>query len=385
MKAVILAGGLGSRLQPLSKIMPKALAPINGIPILEQQIHQLINLGIEEVLILTGYKASMVEQYLLYMKFEKSIKCIETPEGFTPAERLLFSEREIGQDFLLLYCDNLISDDKNIRRVIASDNPITFLMERRHIGNVLSEEDAKYFAHRTVETPFVELGYMHILDPRFFTKLTDTASLPKTLHELSHEGNARGIITASSLQSVSRMSNFNNLRKNRKTILLDRDGIINYKMPKRKYVSNWGEFRLIEENIKVLNEKYSKNTDFIVITNQPGVATKEVDVDFLESLHSKMIIELLRRGISIIGLYVCPHHWEENCVCRKPKPGMILQAIADYDLDGNKIVFIGDEQKDTDAAKNAGIHGLRISAELDTDAFRNLSEAYPAVSEITGW
>ena len=96
-----------------------------------------------------------------------------------------------------------------------------------------------------------------------------------------------------------------------------------------------------------------------------------------------MVVDLLAREIPIIGLYVCVHHWDEGCLCRKPKPGMLLQAISDYELNPIKLVYIGDEKKDVEAAQAAGINGLRITSNPIEGAFRNIDDAYLTINELT--
>jgi D-glycero-D-manno-heptose 1,7-bisphosphate phosphatase len=180
---------------------------------------------------------------------------------------------------------------------------------------------------------------------------------------------------------VSDIHRFNKLRLERKTILLDRDGVLNEKMPHRKYLTNFAEYKPIHSNLETLRSRFSGDTDFIVITNQPGIATGEVEAGFLDSLHSKMIVEMLLLGISVIGIYVCDHHWEEGCDCRKPKPGMINQAIIDYKLFPQKLVYIGDEVKDMEAAEAAGIVGVRLTENPNETEFSTLENAYNFIQQ----
>jgi len=87
-------------------------------------------------------------------------------------------------------------------------------------------------------------------------------------------------------------------------------------------------------------------------------------------------------GISVIGIYVCTHHWEENCPCRKPKPGMILQAITDFELNPKKIVYVGDEIKDVEAAMNAGVAGIRLTEKPISGEFKSFKEAFNSIQAI---
>jgi D-glycero-D-manno-heptose 1,7-bisphosphate phosphatase len=178
------------------------------------------------------------------------------------------------------------------------------------------------------------------------------------------------------------MERFIKLRSSRRTLLIDRDGILNHSMPPRQYLSKWEEYTPLEENINTMSTTLSNGTDFIVITNQPGISTGEVSPEFLDALHSRIIVELLLRGVSLIGLYICPHHWDDECECRKPKPGMLNQAISDYRLDRDRIVYIGDELKDLEAAKGAGIFGVRIANDAGEYTYPSMNEAAPDIAEF---
>ena len=94
-----------------------------------------------------------------------------------------------------------------------------------------------------------------------------------------------------------------------------------------------------------------------------------------------MIVQMFLLGISVIGFYVCDHHWDEGCDCRKPKPGMINQAITDYNLNQRKLVYIGDEIKDMEAAGAAGIVGVRLTENPSETEFSTLESAHDFIQQ----
>ena len=106
-KAVILAGGRGERMVPLTDLMPKALIPIQGRPILAHQLEQLERLEFKEVYILTGYLSEAIESFCNSFLSSISIKCIASEANLSPAGRLLASKEDIGIDFLLIYWNTL--------------------------------------------------------------------------------------------------------------------------------------------------------------------------------------------------------------------------------------------------------------------------------------
>ena len=154
-----------------------------------------------------------------------------------------------------------------------------------------------------------------------------------------------------------------NLHHKQKAIFLDRDGTIN------KYVGflrNIDDFELIDgaaEAIKKINES---GYLAIVVTNQPVIARGEVSWDELNEIHRKMQTLLGRDGAYLDGIYICPHHPDKGfagerpeykiaCDCRKPKPGLLLRAAKDFNIDLSQSYMIGDDARDVEAGQNAGV------------------------------
>jgi D-glycero-D-manno-heptose 1,7-bisphosphate phosphatase len=152
-------------------------------------------------------------------------------------------------------------------------------------------------------------------------------------------------------------------------------------MAPREYVSQKSEFEYIDENIYALKTLSEEGFRFIVITNQPGVATGAFEITFLETLHKQMVLDLLLQGIDIISVYTCTHHWDENCLCRKPKPGMLLNAIQDFNISPADTCYVGDEEKDQTAADLAGVESIIISStfKAKTIQFNTLTDAVPYI------
>ena len=166
----------------------------------------------------------------------------------------------------------------------------------------------------------------------------------------------------------------------RKIVLLDRDGILIEKMPHQKYLSNIEDYKPIYENWESLKEISQIGIDFIIATNQPGVATGEVSEEFLTEFHIKLVSDLLNYGINILSIYICKHHWDENCNCRKPNPGMLLEAMQEFAIDSKSSLYIGDEIKDSIAASSAGIDYVIINKDVTGKfIFDNLAQAIPII------
>ncbi len=142
--------------------------------------------------------------------------------------------------------------------------------------------------------------------------------------------------------------------KKQKALFLDRDGTINiekeYVFRKEDFEFQPGIFELIREYIK---EGYL----IFIITNQSGIARGLYSENEYLQLSEWMINEFARKDIRIEKVYHCPHHpdFTGDCECRKPKPGMILQAIETFNIDPAESVLIGDAERDLEAGKKAGI------------------------------
>ena len=101
---------------------------------------------------------------------------------------------------------------------------------------------------------------------------------------------------------------------------------------------------------------------------------------FLSDLHQKMVSEMLNYGINILAIYVCRHHWDQKCSCRKPEPGMLLSAISDFGIDTSHTLYIGDDDRDFLAAEAANIDCLLIGLDHSgSSKFPNIEVAVKSI------
>ena len=132
-------------------------------------------------------------------------------------------------------------------------------------------------------------------------------------------------------------------------------------MEPRQYLTSMDFLVYDENNLDIISYLGKNKYNFVIATNQPGVATGVVSESFLAELHLKITNDLRGRGINVLNFYVCKHHWDDSCECRKPKPGMLNQAVKDYKLNRKDLCFIGDEDKDMVAAAAAKMRGIKFS------------------------
>lgn len=143
-----------------------------------------------------------------------------------------------------------------------------------------------------------------------------------------------------------------------RAVFLDRDGTL---VHPRHYPSRPEELCLYEGIDAELRRLQASGFRLIVITNQAGLAHGYFTTADLDRMHAHLTDELARHGVRLDGIYHCPHHPEGSvaelsiaCHCRKPQPGMLLRAAADFDLDLQRSWFVGDILDDIEAGKRAG-------------------------------
>lgn len=151
-----------------------------------------------------------------------------------------------------------------------------------------------------------------------------------------------------------------------RAVFLDRDGVINRNAPEGQYVTSWEDFHILPgvvEGIALLNRA---GFSVIVVTNQRCVAKGLITAADLEKMHQRMSEFLARAGATIHAIYYCPHETESSCTCRKPAPGMLLDAARSRSIELRASWMIGDSETDVEAGKNAGCKTARLTAMHDT-------------------
>ena len=128
------------------------------------------------------------------------------------------------------------------------------------------------------------------------------------------------------------------------TVFLDRDGVINVDSP--DYIKSWAEFHFIPKSTEAIARLTRAGIAVIVITNQSAVNRGMMSPEALETMHRRMCRVVADSGGRITDIFFCPHRPDENCNCRKPRPGMILAARDRYGLDLASAVMVGDSEKD---------------------------------------
>ena len=150
----------------------------------------------------------------------------------------------------------------------------------------------------------------------------------------------------------------------KRAVFLDRDGVINVD---KAYVHKVSDFEFCEGVFEALKNFQALGYLLIIVTNQSGIGRGYYKEEDFKKLTDWMLKEFEKRGIDIANVYYCPHHPNENCLCRKPNNQMLEDALKDFDLDMKKCWMIGDKQSDIEAAKKSGIINTILLTHSNTD------------------
>ena len=168
---------------------------------------------------------------------------------------------------------------------------------------------------------------------------------------------------------------------------LDRDGVINQKAPEGAYITRWEDMKFLPGIAEAMAQLKTAGFQVIVISNQRCVAKGLISIPDLEALHERLGEWLRQRGAALDGIYYCPHELDPPCRCRKPEPGMLLQAAREHDINLARSWMIGDSISDVEAGRRAGCKtvllgsaGLdRVSADVTAS---NLLQAIPHLLDV---
>ena len=397
-QAVILAGGRGTRLAPLTDSIPKPMVDVNGEPFLAHLITLLAGQGVTVVLLLTGYRGEQIEDHFgSGGEFGLTIRYSHGPEEWSTGERLLAANDDLDSMFLLLYADNYVAFEmaKLLEHAPDSHASMVLTVCPKASGNIVLNPDGsvlKYLRDRSIGGgEFVEVGFSLTNRDRLLHAVElNGGSLPAAIESLTAAGEVRANVVSHPYFSVSdpqRLERTRQALSRRRVLLLDRDGVINVKAPTGEYVSRFEDFEPIMGNWRALAKLAEQGFSFIIISNQAGVARGMIDPADLDYLHGRMLKDMQDLGLNVLGIYVCPHHWDDNCCCRKPLPGMFNLAADEHSFLLADVIYVGDDVRDEAAALAAGCTSVLIGPEAElagaasTGQFDDLTQAIPFITD----
>lgn len=166
---------------------------------------------------------------------------------------------------------------------------------------------------------------------------------------------------------------------NYKALILDRDGVINADSP--DYIKSPDEWTPIPGSLEAIARVKALGIPIAVITNQSGVGRGYYDLRTLAAIHDKMHTQLAMAGTRIDSLLFCPHHPDDQCVCRKPKPTMLKAACLDLGVAVSDALYIGDKESDFKTALAAGCHFAFVATGYGNSVVKQIYQA-PIFSDL---
>ena len=422
MKVVIMAGGKGTRVSSVASDIPKPMIKIEGKPVLEHEVECLRDQGFTDIIITVSHLGDVIIDYfgdgsgispITKRPFGVHIEYYFEKEPLGNAGALFKIKDKLTSDFLLLNADAVFDVDFN--RFVAFhrkhgglvtlfthpnshpyDSGLIIADKSGVVNQWLAKEDVrpKYYQNRVnaglhVIAPAVleqsdivaeKVGVMDEngkpvkvdLDRQLLKPLAGTGKMfcydsPEYVKDM---GTPERYYSVCDDYKAGRVSG-KNLKNKQKAIFLDRDGTIN------KYVGflrNINQFELIDGVSEAIKKINASGYLAIVVTNQPVIARGEVSFEELEEIHRKMETLLGEKGAYLDSIYYCPHHPHKgyegerpelkiDCKCRKPKPGMLVKAAQDFNIDLSQSWMVGDGENDIKAGQNAGCRTALIGIE----------------------
>ena len=399
--AVIMAGGKGSRLRSITNDeIPKPMVPVDGKPLLEYQVEKLKAYGIKKIVMIVGHLGEKIVDHFKDGKdFGVEIDYIFEKEPLGTAGAFYYLKDKIdAKDFMFVFGDVFFDMDfdrmedfhfKNsaLTTLLAHPNGHPYdsdLIRMDDKGRVIGF-DSKHNVRDYWYDNMVNAG-MYIINRKLLDLVKEPVKTDFEKDILANQvklgANIYAYHTPEYVKDVGTVDRINatveelksgliqskNLKNKQRAIFLDRDGTMNVS---KGFISKADDLELIPGTIDAIKAINKSGALAIVITNQPVIARGECSFEELHNIHNKLKTLLGEKGAFVDDIFYCPHHPDKgfegevpelkfDCECRKPKTGMIDEAVKKYNIDLSKSYMVGDSTMDLETARNAGIKSVLV-------------------------
>lgn len=371
MDALILAGGKGTRLQSVVSDRPKVMADVNGRPYLTYLFDQLIQAGIQRVILCTGYMAEYIEKVFGHRYRDLTlVYSVETkPLGTGGAIRHALPQ--VQSDQLLVMNGDSYCDVSLKHFIKAHHTPASMVLVHRRdtarYGQVTFDRDANVtqFIEKNGQATagWINAGIYLMKRDLIESLPADTAiSIEKEVFpDWVAQGILKGYFTQGKFidiglpESYAEASRFFAAHGAKWYVALDRDGTI---IKQIHYLSEPEQVEIEAGTVDGLRRMRGMGLGLLVVTNQSAIGRGYFDEAQLAKVHDRMNALLAMEGLAVDGIYFCPATPDDNDPNRKPDIGMMLEARQDFGFDLTQCIVIGDKTSDTQLGKN--INGLSI-------------------------
>ena len=375
-QCAILIGGMGTRLGSLTSETPKPLLRIGGIPFLETLVGEALRRGFSDIVLLAGFRADVVEEYAAGLRSRLPAGCtvrvsIE-PEPLGTGGAVLHAASLLDESFLLLNGDTWFDFNWLGLFAIADGGCAVAAREvpdgaRHESLNIAADGNVTGIVPRSEHTGHALInGGVYIFRKSALMGFPDRFSIESDLlPALIDRSQLRGHQYDGFFLDIGVPEAFDAAqtqipaRRRRPAVFFDRDGVLNHD---DNYVGSAKRFRWIEGAKRAVRLANERGYYVFVVTNQAGVAKGHYDELAVEELHKWIAAELREDGAYVDDWRYCPYHPEGSVEryrslhpWRKPQPGMILDLLDRWTVDGSRSVLFGDQESDRAAAISAGI------------------------------
>jgi D-glycero-D-manno-heptose 1,7-bisphosphate phosphatase len=311
---------------------------------------------------------------------------VSEPDDLT-VRRVQLAHNRLDPCFLLLYCDNYwpMQIERMWTRFVAADvlgmTTVYSNKDKYSRDSVIIDPDGYVqVIDRSRTTPGlqgIEISYAFLKRSALEFLPAQDALIEEALYpELARRRQLLAYVTHHryySIGSPERLPLTEAFLARQPAVILDRDGVLNRRPLRAQYVRNVEEFTWLPGAKDALRLFKEAGYRVIVVSNQAGIARGAMTEADLTQIHDRMKSEAIEAGGQIDAIYYCPHDWGDGCDCRKPKAGMLFQAQRDFSLDLSRTFFIGDDDRDAQAADAAGAPAALLSDRLNLlDVARSL-------------
>lgn len=411
MKVVITAGGKGTRIREISGEIPKAMIPVLEKPVLEYQVELSKRYGFTDFLFLTGHLGEQIEKYFgngsrlgVTVDYYHEDIPLGTAGAFKEVAHLL------TEDFWVFYGDTIMDIDMlrmlDFHRQQQADATL-FLHPNDHpFDSDLVDIDENHRVTAFYPKPHHDHRYyrnlvnaaLYILSPKILEYIPKgkSSDFGKNVFSKALENNTDfcGYISPEYVKDMGTPSRYEdvcndvtsgkvarlNIKNHRPAVFLDRDGVISKEVD---LLAHPDQLELIPGAAEAIKKINKSGYLAVIVTNQPVIARNLCSLDDLRQIHNKLETLLGKEHAYVDAIYFCPHHpdkgypeerkeYKIDCNCRKPNPGMLLNAKRDLNIDMSQSIIIGDREIDAEAGNNAGVKQTFVIVQNEPNGLLNI-------------